>query len=254
MGNDPVTGEPVPIRKEIKVWIDSQTKLPVRAEIFIKKARSGGENFIFLTHFYKYVLSEFVWNEPIEDSLFSTEVPVEYKVSEHKINVYQPTEKTLVEALADCAKLAGDIGGGAGTVGGAAAAVGLRSGSTEVPAGGNELGGSVFPDGFDERTLVKILNEIMAKSRKKELIREEKVLIYQKIQKITAAATFVSRFKAANDWHYAGRGVKMGKIDTPICWWKPDGAGTYRVIYADLTVADLPIHELPEIVELREGN
>jgi hypothetical protein len=42
--------------------------------------------------------------------------------------------------------------------------------------------------------------------------------------------------------HYAGRGVSLGAADTPIFWYRPKDAKTYRVIYADLSVreADTP--------------
>jgi hypothetical protein len=44
------------------------------------------------------------------------------------------------------------------------------------------------------------------------------------------------------DAHYAGKGVALGKADTPIFWYRPTAANTYRVIYADLSVreADAP--------------
>ena len=38
--------------------------------------------------------------------------------------------------------------------------------------------------------------------------------------------------------HYAGKGIKLDSKDSPILWFKPKGAKTYRVIYADLTVKD----------------
>ena len=40
------------------------------------------------------------------------------------------------------------------------------------------------------------------------------------------------------DAHYAGKGVKLGEPDRPIFWYKPEGAKTYRVIYADLSVKE----------------
>ena len=40
------------------------------------------------------------------------------------------------------------------------------------------------------------------------------------------------------DAHYAGKGVSLGAADTPIFWYRPKDAKTYRVIYADLSVRD----------------
>ena len=40
------------------------------------------------------------------------------------------------------------------------------------------------------------------------------------------------------DAHYAGKGVSLGAADTPIFWYRPKDAKTYRVVYADLSVRD----------------
>jgi hypothetical protein len=40
------------------------------------------------------------------------------------------------------------------------------------------------------------------------------------------------------DAHYVGKGVSFGAADTPIFWYRPNGAKKYRVIYADLSVRD----------------
>jgi hypothetical protein len=34
------------------------------------------------------------------------------------------------------------------------------------------------------------------------------------------------------------KGKKLGGSD-PVCWWKPEGSETYRVVYEDLTVVDV---------------
>lgn len=54
------------------------------------------------------------------------------------------------------------------------------------------------------------------------------------------AAVYLATLPADSDWHYAGADARLGDADTPICWWLPAGSLTYRVIYADLTVGDLP--------------
>jgi hypothetical protein len=48
------------------------------------------------------------------------------------------------------------------------------------------------------------------------------------------------------DRHYAGSGVKLGEADKAIFWYLPDGAGTYRVIYGDLSVKDVAEADLPK--------
>ncbi len=46
-------------------------------------------------------------------------------------------------------------------------------------------------------------------------------------------------------WRYAGQNVAFGDPDTPIFWYRPEGSPTYRVIYGDLSVADVPPEEIP---------
>jgi hypothetical protein len=43
-----------------------------------------------------------------------------------------------------------------------------------------------------------------------------------------------------------GKDVKFGDGESPVCWYRPDGSETYRVIYGDLTVKDVPPEELPK--------
>ena len=44
---------------------------------------------------------------------------------------------------------------------------------------------------------------------------------------------------------YAGAGVPLGQANTPVCWYKPRGSATCRVVYADLSVRDVPPEQLP---------
>lgn len=64
----------------------------------------------------------------------------------------------------------------------------------------------------------------------------------------TMAFLFVSRMTPANEWHYAGAGVKVDEADKPIAWWKPAPAtsGNYRAIFADLSIRDVSPSELPQ--------
>ena len=55
--------------------------------------------------------------------------------------------------------------------------------------------------------------------------------------KIQRGMTFVVTLPKQADWHYAGRGVLLGAADTPVFWYRPEDAKSYRVIYADLSVS-----------------
>lgn len=57
---------------------------------------------------------------------------------------------------------------------------------------------------------------------------------------------FFRLLKAENDWNYVGKGVKFGDAESPVCWYRPDGSKTYRVIYGDLSVKDMAQEDLPK--------
>jgi len=57
---------------------------------------------------------------------------------------------------------------------------------------------------------------------------------------------FFRLLKPENDWHYVGKDVKFGDADSPVCWYRPDGSETYRVIYGDLSVKEVAQEDLPK--------
>lgn len=50
----------------------------------------------------------------------------------------------------------------------------------------------------------------------------------------------------ADKWRYAGQNVPFGDPAVPIFWYQPKGSATWRVIYADLHVADVASENLPK--------
>lgn len=56
---------------------------------------------------------------------------------------------------------------------------------------------------------------------------------------------FISQLPS-NTWRYAGQNVFFGDPTVPIFWYQPRGSATWRVIYADLHVADVAPDDLPK--------
>ena len=71
----------------------------------------------------------------------------------------------------------------------------------------------------------------------------DKALLTQRLQ--NASKLYMKVFSLSVPWHYAGKGVRVGQANTPIFWYQPADAETCRVIYADLSVADVNPAELP---------
>ena len=64
--------------------------------------------------------------------------------------------------------------------------------------------------------------------------------------KIQKYLLFTRAFQGEGKWHYRGKDVPLGEAATPIFWYRPKDSATYRVIYADLHVADVAAENLPE--------
>ncbi len=60
---------------------------------------------------------------------------------------------------------------------------------------------------------------------------------------------FIRNSTEENTFRYLGKGVNLGDKDRIVCWYKLKGATSYRVVYGDLSVKDLPPEALPLPVE-----
>jgi outer membrane lipoprotein-sorting protein len=70
--------------------------------------------------------------------------------------------------------------------------------------------------------------------------------------KSTLGCAFIEKLPEGSDYQYVGEDVKLGDANTPVCWWKPPGSKTYRVVYGDLSIRDVEPDDLPEIPWLKE--
>lgn len=67
-------------------------------------------------------------------------------------------------------------------------------------------------------------------------------------QRVIRGLGFISRIRQSSDsdWHYVGEDIKFGDAEKTICWYRPEGSETYRVIYGDLSVKDVSLEDLPK--------
>jgi uncharacterized protein (TIGR03435 family) len=171
------------------IWADVRTELPVRVVVAGAALGQGGS----------LVLSEFVYNEPINASLFSLTPPDGYSVQQSNIApAATPAEADVVAALRNCAKLMR----------------GEFLPDLSLPAFGRQLESQYGPQVALTAEMVDAAASVMR------------------------AAAFVQGLNPENDWHYTGADVKLGDASEPVCWWKPSGTFKYRVIYGDLSIRD----------------
>lgn len=150
------------------------------------------------------VISDFEFNIELDPLLFSVDVPQGYTAEHVNVDLSAPSESELIQALAMCA----------------------------------EVTDGQFPTGFDAFSMGKYAatylhkKGIDAKSATGEQL--------QQTVKIARGFQFVLALPTESNAHYAGEGARLGAADRPILWYKPKGSTKYRVIYADLFVAELP--------------
>lgn len=177
-----------------EVWTDPTTNLPIRIE-------SNGK-------YGQQIMSDFAFDVPLDESLFSLTAPDGYTVTEGKANInVAPHEKELLDGL----KTYTDIMDGA------------------------------FPETLAAAlaTAMKKYNTPQASHTKDEIIATQKSLV--------GIAMFVQMPLSGTDVHYVGKGVQFGEAGKPILWYKPPLSTNYRVVYADLTVKDATPEELPKL-------
>lgn len=108
----------------------------------------------------------------------------------------------------------------------------------------------VFPFSFSSDRL----NKITDKAKEVRTAAEQKLLEtldYYKRAGLNMMPTghFVEDHTVEKSFRYLGKGVKLGDKDRIVCWYKLNGADTYRVVYGDLSIKDVAPEDLPLLVE-----
>lgn len=105
----------------------------------------------------------------------------------------------------------------------------------------SERNGGYFPEVPDMRSVSRIASRDGQKrndseERQKPGAEEPKVPLW--LVKLQRGVMFVGLLPKQSDWHYAGKNVRLGMAGRPVFWYRPEGAKTYRVICADLSVRE----------------
>ncbi|MGB2863134.1 MAG: hypothetical protein WBC05_07390 [Sedimentisphaerales bacterium] len=157
----------------------------------------------------QFACTDFQFDIEMDESLFSMEIPEGYSaLPTAEVSIAGSTEQNLIEGLRIYAEIILD---------------------------------GVFPKEFIGKEYV---NDVK-KSREKFVQMSEKQRLDLAL-KLQRGYIFIQLLKAENDWHYVGKDVKLGDGDSPVCWYKPTGSQTYRVIYGNLMVKDVAPEDLPE--------
>jgi len=115
---------------------------------------------------------------------------------------------------------------------------------------------AVYPKYLDG----KFCTRYMGGRPKTEEVKRKCLADVEKIQnwsdedsnKSTFGCAFIEQLPEDSDYQYVGEDVKFGDVNTPVCWWKPPGSKTYRVVYGDLSIRDIEPGDLPEVPWLND--
>jgi hypothetical protein len=158
-----------------------------------------------------YILKNIEFDVPVDDSLVGMEVPAGYTLSNTEVNLRDFTEKDFVEVLRMWAELLLD---------------------------GN------FPESINVEDFLKLTPLVGEKIRQLNVSAEEGTRLGMTFGR--GMIFFQQLDPYGIDWHYAGKGVKLGDASKAIFWYRPKDSQTYRVIYGDLHVEDVPPENLPK--------
>jgi hypothetical protein len=212
------------------VWVDVESKLPVKAVRFFKAHPNkdivapvltvnlkdfGGEGddllsmskggTIGISEEMTIVMTDFEWGAELDESLFSLETPEGYSLEERQHDISERGERWLIDALA----LWTDMSGG------------------------------FFPDNINDLCDPNIARPLLtSKFDKDGDPKKEFDQACKQMPVLVEGLYFAQERKVDGSWGYVGDGVKLGESDVPICWWKNKDSDTYRIIYGDLSIAD----------------
>jgi len=159
----------------------------------------------------RYVLKNIEFDVPVDESLVSMDVPDGYTLSDQDFDMSKFTEQDFVTTL----RLL-----------------------VEHFHNGN------FPESLNLEDLMKLTGRIGEKIGKLNISDEEKMQLGMTFGR--GLVFFQQLGLNGIDWHYDGRGVKLGDSETAVFWYQPKDSKTYRVIYGDLWAEDVSPEDLPK--------
>ncbi len=217
------------------IWVDPKTSLPVRVVretippvdanyLPIKMLSLASEDFgdnsgesaggnlsgNCTPQYTKEVMTDFEWNVDLDPDLFNTEIPADYEP--HEVNLSQPSEAYLIEALGFWAEMSGG----------------------SFPADVNDL--------MDPNIIKPMIIKKFAKGQNPHQEYRDALSFMDPLR---WGAIFAERKIIKGDWHANTEPVYFGEADKPLYWWQCEDSNDYRVIFGDLSTGNLPAEELP---------
>jgi outer membrane lipoprotein-sorting protein len=214
------------------IWVAADTDLPVRVEM--SDASAGTKDATKIT------LSDFEWNVPLDESLFTLDVPKGFELVSETPPPSMSDPKDFIATMRLIVRLNND----------------------QFPEEYNALTVTMVPKLVEDPSLPP---EEQKANRRHKLAKaldrpeleglsdeEWKRQAPNLAKQFANAAVFLQILAQTNDWHYVGKGAKFGEAERVVAWWAPkDGAPkadrpkTATVLYADFHTDTKPVAGLP---------
>jgi outer membrane lipoprotein-sorting protein len=170
------------------------------------------------------VMTDFQVDVDLDESLFSLEIPKDYTVQQTS---QLDLAKKPIAYLAETLKLVAE-----------------ENNSVFPPT----LRGEEGIDGIMQR----------AAKRDAENVGKDTATVLKRVSdlamKLGGTFGFLYSLSPENDWHYAGKDVKLNTPNRPIFWYRRNKSSTtYYVLYADLSVKEVPSEQAPKVPQF-EGS
>jgi hypothetical protein len=156
------------------------------------------------------ILKNIKFDVEVDDDLLSMDVPAGYTLAGAELDLTDFSEEDFIETLRLCAKFIMD---------------------------------GQFPDTMQPEDTMRYIGAISVKLGESNVSKEQEMQIGVRLGR---GQMFLHVLAHRDEYTYAGKGVKLGDAETPIFWYRPQGAETYRVIYGDLSARDVEPQNLPK--------
>ncbi len=201
--------------EETTIWADTNSLLPVQ----INRSLKGKEQAPTV-----WVITDIEFNVPLDAAEFGTKVPEGYAAQNFKVDGSTPHEGDLLEML--------------------------RTWTDTTGRFPSELGFEAMKEWTEA---LKAKRETEGRKSISEVERLDDPAVDKVLQqdmpllfKVFRGMAFVRNLSQGSiDWHYAGAEAALGDPAKTIFWYRPKDSQTYRVIYADLHVAEVAPDDLP---------
>ena len=206
-GRDLTEYEVIRQTEMMRIWVDSATELPVKIEIARQDERQVS----------RILLENILWNEPVDKSLFSLDIPEGYDAAIADGN----TEQAIIRLLRKC----------------------LQKSDGHFPKSLSQA--EVFRIVVEQDKSYRIGVDATGEIIHAEFDDAVKVEWKQCLLDLQA----IDSLSKSGKWYYCGKDAIYGNASAIVAAWRPSMDGAWRAVYGDLSVQEITEAEASRVVK-----